>query len=190
MGTLFISLEMGETLVYKRNNTLQLPDSVKINFSARDISEIVTAIRRSAKEGVKLVVIDSIMNITARDMATASRTDQLNYISLELSDLKDKLDISIILIVQSPKSEKAEEILTTKGAGDVDYAADLIVQFKEVVIGEPEREVRCTKNRENGVTKREVAKLNKNTLLFAADDNFYPSNGDTSASKEGVSSWK
>jgi len=181
--TLFISLEMNAVLVQRMFGRVKTPREMLIDFDNYDITDIEASIRTAHKKGVRLVLIDSLMKIRHRELKSASRTEQLGDISARLSRLKNKLNISIILIVQASKeNNKSNGILETKGAGDVDYEADILIQIRKDG-DDNEREFRCTKNRATGDEHSCHTKMSKDGIFPSPAGAYNASNGDYTSTK-------
>ena len=182
--SLFISLEMSKRMIKGRFKKIGTPKGLVLDFDSYDIADIERSIRTAHKNGVKIVLIDSLMKIKHREITAKSRMEQLGDIADRLAYIKNKLDISIILIVQAAKAETKEKgILSVKGAGDVDYEADIIVQIVKHEDSDM-REFRCTKNRANGREGRCDTLFDTRTIMFPASDGHYnnsPENGHSPA---------
>ncbi len=189
--SLFISLEMPKRMIKQRFNVIGSPVGMVLDFDSYDIADIERSIRAAHRTGAKIVLIDSLMKIKHREMATKSRMEQLGDIADRLAYIKNKLDISIILIVQASKADTQGDRkgqLSVKGAGDVDYEADIIVQITKEEDSDI-REFWCTKNRANGHESKCAANFNTSTIMFAAPTGHYnselSSTGNSESSKGG-----
>lgn len=170
--THFFSLEMGKRLLYERFRKTGCPDKMTIDFTSSTIDDIENGMRREAANGAKLFLIDSLLMI--RNPGAGGKKEQLSDISIKLAHLKNELDVSVMLIAQVSKVEAKElGILTVKESGDVEYAADVIVQITQGNIEKPARDFRCTKNRINGIMKTKPSKFNTNTIKFSSPSGHY-----------------
>ncbi len=165
--THFFSMEMGKRLLYERFKQTGFPDKMTVTFTAFTIDAIEEKMREEAANGVKLFIVDSLLMI--RNPGAGNRKEQLSDISIRIANLKNELDVSVMMIAQVTKAEAKElGILTVKESGDVEYVADVIVQIIQKDIGNPEREFRTTKNRINGVMKAKQSKFNTATIKFTS----------------------
>ncbi len=167
--SLFISLEMSKKMIKQRFTVSGVPKDMTLDFDSYDIVDIERSIRAAHRNGIKIVLIDSLMKIKHREQSSKSRREQLEDISDRIAYIKNKLDISIILIVQSSKDEQGK--LSVKGAGDVDYEADIIVQLEQLNNGLTE--FWCTKNRANGHEGKATTKFDVESISFSRPDGYY-----------------
>jgi len=164
LGSHYISLEMAKIEVGRRFKVLGKPKNMSFDFDCYDIEQILLSINNAHKKGKRVFLIDSIMKIKNKKFESRGRVSELADIASKLAIIKNKLNISIILIVQAANSSNS--ILTTKGSGDVDYEADIMLQISLMGIDNPKREFRSTKNRANGVMTKAYADFSKEKLLF------------------------
>lgn len=169
-GTHFISLEMHKVEVGRRFKTIGKPSNMSFDFDSYEISDIIESIKKAHAKGKRVFLIDSIMKIKNRKLESRNnRAAELADIASQLAIIKNKLNISIILITQAANSTNG--ILTTKGSGDVDYEADAMLQIAPTGFDSPRREWMSTKNRINGVMGKAYADFSKDTLLFTDSRN-------------------
>ena len=187
--TMFVSLEMNDKLVQKIFHRVPPPSSMTIDFKSFDITDITRSIKRGAKNGVRVVLIDSLMQVRNNALKGASRTEQLTDIANRLLELKNKLDITIILIVQASKENQNTKSLTVKGSGDVEYIADVNMQIYKEDEDEQKRVVGCSKSR-LGIEGKTTTKVFEHNGLFQGTDGYFLDDGlpitGNSDSKKGV----
>jgi len=164
LGAHYISLEMAKIEVGRRFKVIGRPVNMSFDFDSYDIEEVIFSIINAHKKGKRVFLIDSIMKINNKKFQSRGRVAELADIASRLAIIKNRLNISIILITQAANSSSS--ILTTKGSGDVDYEADIMLQISLMGIDNPKREFRSTKNRANGVIQKSYAIFSKEQLLF------------------------
>lgn len=178
--TMFFNFEMGDTRISQRLTKLftkkEQWDNFKINSKARKLHDIVTEIKRKARNGVKFFAIDSKMKIEVSGDMDDYRS--LNEISKQLAKLAQQEEIIILLINQMNEEDQKTGRLAFKGSGDQMYDTDIALFYmvnkdKETPPEKWKRTLVCRKNRQDEINFRIDLKLDATGRTVDANE-IYP----------------
>ena len=124
------------------------PKNIEIEDHGTDISDVLMTIRRHHRNGCKVFVIDSMMDMTNRAV-TDGKEAKISGIFQALKNITRDLNILVFIIVQTSKGDHKEKNVSVKGSIDADHA---LAQFWFIDWDTkgPKRTVRFRKNKQDG----------------------------------------
>lgn len=160
----------------KEKELLAFYENIFVINDGYDISEIARNIKDLYKQGVKFFLIDSQMRITSPQARNMEEEETLKFSTL--AKLCHSLNIFIMLIVQTSKSDRDNPMGSKKGGHEasITIRIERIAPKKEDLMqsgnefDENRRVILIKKNKQTGKHPKEEVFFDTKTLTFKAQD--------------------